>query len=606
MNSLKKFMVFLVFLSLVFSVSLAQKQTGNIVGSVKDNSGAVLPGVNISISSPSLIQRTLTATTTAGGSYRFINLPPGFYAITAELTGFKKTEMKDIRVVLGETVTLDLVMEQGVIEQSVTVTAPLPAVDVKKSDIAIVLTSEALKGLPLRSGSLGVIELAPGIADRAAHGSGYTSNQYQLDGNNITDQWHGDIYADIPYDLIEESEVITAGGKAEVGEYTGAVVNALTKSGSNRLKGELNLYFFNNKLVNYRKDEISPPATHYDTNLMVGGPIVRDKLWFLGSVTYRRDEKKALDIPNPVPDLTTHPSFYGKFNYLVNANNKGFFSYQYDIKDWKIGEDQFDPRTSLGFVKDWEHIVNFQHQILFGPNTYLEAKFNYKYTYEDQGPNPDNANISMHYDLGLGRQTGGFGVVTSGPTWRARFMLDLSHFKEDWFLGSHDFKFGFVFDRSLGKNVYGYVNHELFYDWYGQPYMVYREDHSEIVPEGFHEYQAYAQDTWTIKKRLTLDLGLRYSYTQANVLDVKTPAGITLKGPGQMFAWNNLGPRIGAAYALTNDKKTVLRSSWGRFYDFATWFTFYGFGPYSRTVSLYFVLPDGQAAVCPELGAGDE
>ncbi len=149
MPSFRKFMSLGIFIGLIFSVSLAQKQTGSIVGMIKDNTGSVLPGVNVSVSGPSLIQGRLTATTTAGGAYRFINLPPGFYSLTAELAGFKKIERKDLRIYVGETITLDLVMEQGVIEQSVTVTAPIPAVDVKKSDIAIVLTSEALKGLPL-------------------------------------------------------------------------------------------------------------------------------------------------------------------------------------------------------------------------------------------------------------------------------------------------------------------------------------------------------------------------------------------------------------------------------------------------------------------------
>jgi hypothetical protein len=139
-------------------------------------------------------------------------------------------------------------------------------------------------------------------------------------------------------------------------------------------------------------------------------------------------------------------------------------------------------------------------------------------------------------------------------------------------------------------------------DWLGQPYLYYTADHGEIVPEGMQEYNAYIQDSVAVSPRFTVDLGLRWSYSSSRVLDVKTPDGITKKGRGEMFSWNNLSPRVGLAYALTSDLKTVFKASYGRYYNFNTWFSFYGYGPYSMTMSLWYVLPNGESMLLSTTG----
>ena len=589
--------IFAVFILLSFSFS--QTQTGSIIGNVKDTSGEFLPGVNISIKSPSLIQPVLTTSSNQRGYYRFVNLPPGFYTLTAELKGFKTVERKEVRVLLGETATVDMVMEQGALEEVVNVTAALPTVDVKKSEVSVVFTKEMLKSLPFRTHDIGIVDITPGIYDRVANGSSLASNQYQVDGQNVTDQWWGNNQPNINFDVIEESEVTSAGGQAEFGEYTGAVVNAITKSGGNSLKGEASFYFFNNKLVSYRKDEISPPAIHYDTSLLVGGPIKKDRLWFFIAGAYRRDEKKSLDIPNPTPTTNSRPYVYGKFNYLVDNNNKGFFSYQFDKWVYRQGMDEFRSPISLYTRNYKEHIVNFQHQMILDPNTILEAKFSYKRYAGDVTVDRDDLpyvyDLATHYERAAGNQPNG------DKTWRTRLMFDLTHFKDNWLLGSHEFKLGFTFDRAKGTNYFSFPADTILLEMNGQPLIKMVQDHRDIVPEGMQEYNAYAQDGWTIKDRLTLNLGLRWSYSSARVLDVVTPDGTTKKGRGQMYAWNNISPRLGISYALTRDNKTVLKMSWGRFFDADNWMIFYGFGPYSQTVTTYFWDPSSKSWIFSDI-----
>jgi hypothetical protein len=570
------------------SHSFAQKQTGSIIGTVRDSGGETLPGVNISIKSPNLIQSVLSTLSTQKGSYRFVNLPPGFYSLTAELPGFKKSERKEIRIFVGETTTININMELGTVAEVVNVTAANPTVDVTKSEVSTVLTTEMLTALPYRAHDLGFVDLAPGVADRAASGSSPGANQYQLDGQNITDQWWGTDTPNINYDIIEESEVTTAGGKAEYGEYTGAVVNAVTKSGGNTLKGQASMYFYNNHLVSHRTNEIAPPAASYDGSFLLGGPILKDRLWFFLAAAYRNNTTKSL-AEGATPTTVNRPYIYGKINYLANKNNKGFLSFEWcDIKTDQ-GIDAFRSPVSLQ-TRLWKTIlVNFQHELTFNANTFLEAKVNYK-KYKGFAT-PTHPELPFIYDLATGYRSGA-GVDPNGDdTRRGLATVTLTHFAEDWLLGTHEFKFGATVDIGKGTNYFGYPDGQTIFLMNGVPVEKYVADHNEIEPEGINEYTAFAQDSWTIMKRLTLNLGLRFSDTQSKQLDVATPSGV-VKARGQLFKWVNIAPRLGLSYALTKDNKTALRMSWGRFYDANNYILFYGYGPYSQTVTSYYWDPN--------------
>ncbi len=582
---MKKSLISTIVIILVFALgAFAQMQNGNIIGKVSDKAGESLPGASLSISGPSLIQGSMTAVSNDKGAFRFFNIPPGTYVLAAELTGFQKVQRTGIRVLVGETVTADVMMTEGTIEQLITVTAPPPSIDVKRSEVSTVLSSEILRSLPLRSYDLGMLDLAPGVADRAAQGSGATSGQFQVDGQNVTGQWYGTMTTEIPPDLIEESEVISAGGNAEAGEYTGAMINVITKNGGNSFKGELNFYFFNNKLVNYRKNEVSPPATHLDASALLGGPIIKNRLWFLVTGAFRRDKTQDPAFSNEEATLVTRPNLYAKVNYLINDKNKGFVSFQYNRPKTRYGVNQYTPPTALGRDLITEHLANIQHQMILSENTFLDFKLNYRKNYEDMVP--DSMTESMRYDLGTGMMGGGYGVVGGVDGWRFRAMADLTYFKDNWLLGSHEFKMGFTYDRSRGTHRYGWINNTYYLDYFGALYMKYEQDRNEMGPRELHEAQAYVQDSWTPMDRLTVNLGLRWSHTLARIPDL-TIGGVSYTGNKKVYDWNNIAPRLGASYALTKDNKTIVRASYGRFYDFTVWHFFSSYLPYSRVVSLY-------------------
>lgn len=599
----KRCMLILIALLAVSSVLSAQVQTGNIIGKVTDKGGEALPGVALSISGPSLIQKAATAVANEKGAFRFFSVPPGSYTLTAELSGFEKLQRTEIRVRVGETVSLDLVLTEGAIDRLVTVTAAPPSIDVKKSDVSTVLTAEVLRSLPIRTYDLGMVNLAPGVADRASQGSGSTSGQFQVDGQNVTGQWYGDMRSDIPPDLIEETEVITAGGTADAGEYTGALINVITKNGGNEFKGELNLYFFNDKMVNYRANEVSPPATHLDASIILGGPIIKNRLWFILTGAFRRDKTQAPNYLDEEPTVSTRPNLYAKVNYLINDKNKGYLSYQYNEPRVRYGVDQYTPPSALGRDITKEHLLNIQHQMILSQDTFLDLKLNYRKGFEDMVP--DSMTESMRYDIATGMMGGGYGVVGGVDDWRFRAMTDIAHYKDAWFLGSHEFKAGFTLDRSKGTYRYGWINNAYYMDNNGALYMKYEQDRNEYGPRELHEVQAYVQDIWTPIDRLNISLGLRFSHTLARIPDL-TAGGTTYAGNPKVFDWNNVAPRLGLTYALTRDSKTIFKASFGRFYDFAAWHFFTGYLPYSRIVSLYMYMGDEWILVDRQGGATNQ
>ena len=582
---IKKLIPTIIIVLVVAAAAFAQTHNGNIIGRVTEKGGEALPGVSLSISGPSMIQKAMTAITNTKGDYRFFSIPPGSYVLTAELAGFPKLQRTGIQVLVGETVTVNLVMAEGAIDHLVTVTAAPPSVDVKKSDVSMVLPTEILRSLPMRTYSLGMLDLAPGVADEASQGSGSTSGQYEVDGMNVTGQWYGQMESDLPPDIIEETEVITAGGAAEAGEYTGALINVITKSGSNTFKGEINTYFFNNKLVDYRKDEVNPPAKHLDTSALLGGPIIKNRLWFLLAIAYRYDKSQDPAFLNYPASYSDRPNVYGKFNYLINDKNKGFVSYQYNDYKTRYGVNEFVPVGGQGTDYGHESIVNLQHQTIFGQNTFLDLKLSYHN--ERSSEIPDSLTESMIYDIGTGVFSGGWGVQSYTTTWRIREGADLTHFKDNWFLGSHEFKLGFMFDNSKGNNSFGYINNTYYLYDSGVPYMKYVQSGPDAGPRKLDEAQAYIQDMWTPIDRLNVSLGLRWSHTMAAIPDY-TFGGVTHVGNPEVYDWNNIAPRLGFSYALTKDKKTILRASYGRFYDFSVfWFFTGGFLPYSPVTYTY-------------------
>src|SRR5687767_10045468 len=290
-------------LFVLFSVVIpatAQERTGSIAGSVRDSSGAILPGATVEATSPSLVG-TQTAVADNQGNYRFPALTPGVYVITATLQGFTAAKVTDIRLALGQLLKIDLALSVATLTESVTVTAESPIIDVKQNAAAATISADVIESLPKPRDFVDLLRTAPGTQQERKSGiqidgAGGAEHRYVIDGMDTTGIRTGVSGQEMPTDFIQEIQVKSSGYNAEFRATTGGVISAITKTGSNVWRGSAGLYFRNNSFngdprpelrqlptdaskaeyITRPDDEFSRQEPTFD----LGGPLWRNHAWF--------------------------------------------------------------------------------------------------------------------------------------------------------------------------------------------------------------------------------------------------------------------------------------------------------------------------------------
>ncbi len=288
------------------SIAFAQQQTGEIFGRIVDNSGAVLPGVTVSVRGPALIQPRVV-TTSETGTYRVPELPIGAYTVTFELPGFRTLALQDIRLTIGFRAQVNGTLELTSVQETVTVTGESPLIDTRETGVSTTFDLETLQALPSGRDPWVMLERTPGITmDRVNVGgnqsgqqSGYISrgnssgnNKWSIDGVDITDMsatGASPIYYD--FDMLQEMQVTTGG--ADVTQQTGGVgINLVTRSGTDQFRGSGRVYITDQELQDDNiTDELreqgagsgAPIQNIKDYGFDVGGPIKRGRAWYWGS-----------------------------------------------------------------------------------------------------------------------------------------------------------------------------------------------------------------------------------------------------------------------------------------------------------------------------------
>jgi len=286
-------------LALLFAVPsfvLAQEQTGSIEGIVKDAQDKAIPGATVEAKSAGGV--TLTATSDTAGAYRFPALQSGVYEVTAKLTSFKPGRVPNVVVNVGAIKTVNFMLEIGQMSENLTVTAATPLVDVKTSGRSLTVRSD--DGLPSGRDFLSIVTRMPGTNNEAKSGGimvdGATAseNRYVIDGVETTDLVHGTSGKALIADFLEEVQIKSSGYTAEYGGSTGGVINAITKSGTNRVAGNVlfnwqgssvsgNSKTLRTKLADSTQAEyITYPlddSNRFEPGFSLGGPLKRDKVW---------------------------------------------------------------------------------------------------------------------------------------------------------------------------------------------------------------------------------------------------------------------------------------------------------------------------------------
>jgi hypothetical protein len=287
-------------------VAAAQETTGTISGLITDAQGLGVPGATVTVTGPQGARETVTD---GEGRYRLPLLVPGIYLVRSELSGFRTVEAKDIAVTLGATATVNLKMEVGQVTEVVEVLAASSTVDIRATTTGATIDSETLANIPVGRRVTEVLYLAPGVsssgaagrANPAMAGGSGLDNLYVVDGVNITNTGYGAIgsYSIVfgslgtatPFSFVKEVQVKTGGYEAEFGQSMGGVVNVVTKSGTNQLRGSAFGYIRPSGMESGWKTVDTPNGTvntvgtqSSDVGVEAGFPIARDRLFFFGAI----------------------------------------------------------------------------------------------------------------------------------------------------------------------------------------------------------------------------------------------------------------------------------------------------------------------------------
>jgi len=294
-----------VLLCTVFVPAAAFAQA-TITGTVKDTSGAVLPGVTVEASSPVLIEKVRSALTDSSGLYRIVDLRPGAYTLTVTLPGFATVKRDGIEVTGSVTLTIPIELKVGELQETVTVTGASPVVDVQNTRRETVISADAIQSLPATRAYGSLLNAMPGVTVDSnglaatptmtffsAHGGRTNEGRMSINGMTVAAAFNGGGVSSLTYDTanVEEVSVLVSGGLGE-NETGGPTMNLVPKSGGNRFSGQA---FFNTAGDWSRGDNIDDALRNvgitkgpgikssYDASGSLGGPITRDRPWFYGS-----------------------------------------------------------------------------------------------------------------------------------------------------------------------------------------------------------------------------------------------------------------------------------------------------------------------------------
>jgi len=569
-----KFLSILAITLLLAPIAFSQsKETGAVRGIVTDEQGAPLPGVNVTISGQNLMG-IRTFLTDANGEFRFPALPPGEYQVKAELQGFGTAVREKIRVNTTSTLNIDLQMKSSAISEEVTVTAQSPTIDVKSTETAsVTLSNEILRNVPNSQFTSDIVNLAPGVNNDSAYGaSRSTGIAYSMDGVNVADPEGGSAWVFSDYNVIEEAKVMGVGLPAEYGNFTGVIFNLVTKSGGNNFSGHFEFDFQgyqadskfwqanNNQAYLTDFPELTSPSSKLmDINGHLGGPIVKDKLWFYFGGQYYKTNTRPTGFPED--SVYKQPRIFAKLTSQLTPTlsmNLAFQRTKYQGTNRGGNATTAAEACVTQDSPDW--LLSFSLTKILSPKTFFDVKTNYfegiYYLDPEVGfdiySRTDWANNSYISD------SAGYFYYAD----RARFGTNASmtHYAEDFLLGSHEFKFGAEFERSMARSRYGYTGTggELgdavkYYDYYG-PYYAYQYAGYDTNTR-YTRVEAFFQDSWQLTKRLNLSLGLRYSQNWGDAKGVS----------GSVFKTKRLAPRLGFTFDILGDKSTILKAHYGHF-----------------------------------------
>lgn len=583
--------------------------SAQISGTVVDPQGAVVVGAKVTATN----QATGTgrsAVTTSTGNYVIPNLQPGTYNVAVDAKGFAPGTTKDVTLNLGDQRDLGFKLGVAGSTESVEVTTTAPLIESTKTDVSSSVTSLDMERLPTIAGAGGVVNdyaqlalTAPGVksdtsgltTDLIAPGSiNNRGNLYNVDGANITDQLvSGRDSTGASVDEVQEFQVITNNYNAEYGQATGLVMNVITKSGTNGVHGEGHMYFRGRNLAAsdpFYNDGLfagalprSVPSTsaphcpdsdftggvltkldgcdrapfhRKEGGFTVGGPFIKNRLFWFTSFEMSRQAVPLILTPFGSAQTVQSPNnnllYSGKVDYKISENHLLTMRYAVD----RFRSSNVIVQTGLNVTPDDltsstinNASINVGLVSTLRPTLVNEARFVF-YRFVSATSDNSSAPGVIHPD---GTQTGAdFCCPQGGLQKRYQYIDNMT-----WSHGNHTTKYGF--------NISYYPWNSLFPQFHFGQYLANAADNAAVnftiafgpgeVTSKDNIYGFYAQDTWKLTRKLTMNAGLRWDYEAGAFKGGKIPGpgGTCLMGNGLISACssdkNNFQPRLGFTYA---------------------------------------------------------
>ncbi len=601
----------------------------SIVGLLTDDSGAVLPGVTVVASSPVMIEGSKTAVTDGQGRYRIVELRPGTYKLTFTLTGFNTVVREGVDLPSAFVATVNAEMKVGALAETVTVSGTAPQIDVQQATRTTVISRDVIDTLPISRNAMGIGVLAPGVrpgtpdmggiqtteqVSLRAHGLGGFDGEQQVEGMSIQ-SYEASSQSFLDDTLQSEMTVTTSAIPADTGGG-GIRLNSILKDGGNIYSGSAFMggtkgtWVANNIDDKLRARNLNQPngIDHLEAFTgSIGGPIVKDRLWWLFSARHQSTETTIPNVPKYVFSATGERSkatndlyvrsLSTRLTYQAAKNYKiaGFLERWWHKKghsigagtDYRAGE-QRDPRNAHHAIGDIKLTAPVTNKWLF------EAGYSFAEFYWKGGPpsgSPAQLAEDMLYspaweataqtnDSALNKNFPDRCAYASGCTqWNAtrsqrqESVRNVGKVSASYVTGTHNIKFGFENQWGPGRQRKNTRNGHLTVSYSNnQPDHVTVYNNPTIQPAYVaYDVGVFAQDSWTMK-RLTVNPGLRVAWIETGMYASSmaagrfAPARFIEEEKALIDFGADYSPRLSAVYDLFGDGRTALKTSWSRYY----------------------------------------
>jgi len=572
----------------------AQGLTGALGATVKDEQGGVLPGARVTLSSPALIGGPLRGTTNDRGHVRFPVLAPGTYTLVVELSPrFKPYRVANITIGAGMTLDWTPVLRVADVAESLVVEGG-SLLEAGETGFETRFGQEYLRNIPTRRYSMfDMIRAAPGVSATSpssgtintvsSFGSGVNENQFLIDGTNFTCPCQGVSRAEPSVDAIQEIQIQSTGTSVEYGNMQGAVFNVVTKQGSDFFQLDAAYYGQPSAWTSQPIVRIIPNTggrtsgyereRYRDFTTSLGGPIVRDRVWFFAAYQYLRDYDSQPGADPASPRTYEQNKVSGKVTWRITPAMQLMNSYHQEF--W-VNPTQ--ATTVTPFEATFRHNASvpsstfghFTHTL--SPSTVWEARVGRYVLDWNMDPSKGDRTTPNRIDRATNVSSGNVNQFGQLLLNRVTAKAVLNHYRAAWLGGDHQMRAGTSFEQGDHRGPAVIPGGVRYVDNNAQLFQaVYRQPSTE--GGRFDTAALFASDTFTIGDRFTVSAGLRFDHNRAVSQDIHAidangqETDAVIDGWGTLYTENVLSPRLGVTTKLSDDGRTILRASYGRFHQ---------------------------------------